>query len=333
MRRAAAVLLVAFASACGPSTPPPPPLPPPVPVHLEPACDLAPAAGLEWIASAKPRAIAEALDLIPALAMVLPEERLDAYAKSHGGIDLRQVQDLCVARYKSSTLAIARTPFDPGRVERAFGEKATGGVTRNLIAPNPPIVRLTGDAFGAPRTVTTFGREAVVLEEGKPAMIRAAEAFALGKLHRARPALKGAALERAVAELDADAPSHPFRIYAPGPFEGETAKGLGGLLAATTAIAASARPLVGAPQLRVRVVLMGAWGANADAAAGRLAAAAQLLADSAVGRLFGLDKPVAGPHVRGTEDALVLDATIDAMALARGIRDAVAAEVADILRR
>ena len=43
--------------ACGPKTPATPPGPPPVPLHLEPACDLAASAGLEWLVEAKPPAL------------------------------------------------------------------------------------------------------------------------------------------------------------------------------------------------------------------------------------------------------------------------------------
>src|SRR6185503_17390305 len=37
--------------------------PPPVPLHLEPACDIAPAAGLSWLVELEPRAIAMTADL------------------------------------------------------------------------------------------------------------------------------------------------------------------------------------------------------------------------------------------------------------------------------
>jgi hypothetical protein len=57
------------------------------------------------------------------------------------------------------------------------------------------------------------------------------------------------------------------------------------------------------------------------------------MAESTAGHLFGLDRPVTPPHVKSAPDALVLDVTLDALALARGIRDAVSSEVADILRR
>lgn len=328
------------ASGCGPKAPPPPPAPPPALLHLEPACDLVAAAGLEWLVDARPRAIAEIADLIPAIALVVPEARFAAFAAAHGGVDVRQVKDLCVAKYGGSVVSVARTQFDAARVERAFGDRVTRPGGRAVEVPNPPVVRLWGEVTGEPQQVVLFGGEALALEQGKPGPARIASAFAQGKLRRATPALHGAALARA-NELLGDAPA---RLFVPGPFEGETASGLGGLLRGTTAVGVSARFVGSAPSARagadaravhvaVRVVLTGAWGKDAQAAAERLKAAAHVVAESALGRLLGADKPLVEPVVRGSADALVLDATVDAMALARGLRDAAGAEIAEIMGR
>lgn len=327
MKRAS--LALACLLGCGPSKPPPPPPPPPVPLHLAPACDLAPAAGVSWVVEASPRAIAQSPDLIPAIALVVPEERLRAYAATHGGVDPRQIEDLCIARYRDASLTIARMPIDPARVATAFEERSTKTVTRTNVVPNPPVVRLAAEVHGEPEQLLVFGREAIALEQGKPGPIRAAEAFALGRLRRAAPALKGAALVRA-AQVLGDA---PVRVFAPGPFEGETAQGLGGLLRASTAIALSATPVSGAPRIAVRLVLTGAWGEDAPAAGERLAAAVHVVSESAAGKLFGIDRPLEGPRVRSAPEVLVLEATYDADALARGVHDAVDAEIGEIMRR
>jgi len=278
---------------------------------------------------AQPRTLAEVPDLIPAIGAVIPESRFRAYAESHGGVDLRQIGDLCVARYAGSTLSVAALPFDPARVEQAFESRATVSAGRAVDVPNPPVVRRWGEMSGEPQQLVLFGREAIALEQGKGARVRIAEAFAMGKLKRALPALKGAALAQA-AGLLGDA---PLRIFAPGPFEGESAKGLAGLLRASTAVAGSARFAGGPNRLEVRLVLTGAWGKDADAAAERFRAAAHVIAESPIGRLLGLDHPLADPRVRGTADALVLDATVDALALGRGVHDALDAEIGEIMRR
>jgi hypothetical protein len=315
--------------ACGPGRPAEPPGPPPVPLHLSPSCDLAPAAGLSWIVDARPRAIAEIPDLIPAIGLVVSEQRWQAFADAHGGVDVRQIQDLCVARYAEASLTIARAPFDPARVESGFAQRVTVPGGRAVDVPNPPVVRLWGEVTGERQQLVIFGRELLVLEQGKAGPARVAEAFAQGKLKRAAPALRGAALARASALLG----EAPLRVLAPGPFEGEAAQGLGGLLRATTAVAGSAR-FAGPPaRIEVKIVLMGAWGDDAPAAAERFAAAAHVIAESSMGRLFGVDRPVDGPRVRGTAEALELVATVDGLALARGLHDALDAEVSEILRR
>lgn len=323
------------ASACAHS-PPAPAKPPPTPLHLTPACDLAPAAGVEWIVSVAPRAIADTPDLIPAIARVVPEERFAAFAAAHGGVDLRRADDLCVARYrrgaadgKSATLSIVHGSFDPARLEKTFTERSTDNVERSIASQDPPVVKLGAALDGERRDLGLFGRELVVSSEGSPALFHAAEAFAFGKLKRAQPALRGAALARAAEVLG----QAPVRVFFPGPFEGETGKGLGGLLRASTAVAASAS-FGGAPsKLNVRIVLLGAWGNDGPSAAERLAAAIHVISESGLGLLFGLHRPIAGPTVKATDDALVMDATIDGMALARGLHDALDAEVTEIMGR
>lgn len=326
----AAAALASSLSACGPSTPQAAPAPPAAPLFLTPACGLAPSAGLTWLVDVKPRAIAEVPDLIPAIALVFPEERLSAFAASHGGVDLRQLHELCVARYKDARLSIARVPLDPERIAEAFEARATKTVTRTFLDANPRVVRLTSEVNAEPERVVIFGRESVALEQGAPGPLRAAEAFAFGKLKKAAPALKGAAL-RHVSEVLGEAP--PVRVFVPGPFEGELASGLGGLLRAATALGASARWAGSGSSLAVRLVLAGAWGPDASAAAERLGAAAHVFAESALGHLFGLHRPVTAPVVHVEPDALVLDAVIDGAELARGVHDAVDAEIADIMRR
>jgi hypothetical protein len=336
-RPAASALALAFVAAgiatwgaagCGPKPLPPPPAPPPVPLHLEPACDLVPSAGVEWVVDAKPRAVAEIPDLIPAIALVVPEARFATFAATHGGIDVRQITELCVAKYKEATLTVARAPFDPARVEKAFADRVTHPGGRTLDVANPPVVRVWGEVNGEAQQLVLFGRETVVLEQGRPGPARAAEAFALGKLRRASPALRAGSLSNAV-QLAGDA---PVRVFAPGPFEGDIAQGLGGLMRASTALAVTAR-FDGPPaRVALHVVLTGAWGKDAAAASERLAAAAHVVAESPFGRLLGLDHPVVAPRVRGTDDALFLDVTVDGLALARGLHDALDAEIGDIMR-
>ena len=102
---------------------------------------------------------------------------------------------------------------------------------------------------------------------------------------------------------------------------------------ASTAIAASAQ-FAGAPaRIALRIALTGAWGKDAPAAAARLAAAVHVVSESSLGRLLGLDHPAVAPHVSTMEDALVVEATVDGVALARGLHDALDAEIGEIMGR
>ena len=323
-----ALALASLLSGCGPKPIAAPPAPPPVPLHLDSACELAPSAAVEWVIDARPRAVAETPDLIPVVALVVPETRFATFAATHGGVDVRQITDLCIAKYKETLLTVARAPLDPARLERTFADRMTHPGGRSVDVVNPPVVRVWGEVNGEAQQLVVFARELVALEQGKAGPVRATEAFALGKLRRAQPVLRGGPLARAV-ELIGDA---PVRAFAPGPFEGETAQGLGGLMRASTAVAASAR-FAGAPaKIALRIVLTGAWGKDAAAAAERLAAAVHVVSESAFGRLLGLDHPLVSPQVRGTDDALVVDVTIDGVSLARGMHDALDAEIGDIMR-
>jgi hypothetical protein len=299
-----------------------------VPLHLESACELAPSAGAEWVVDARPRALAEIPDLIPVIGLLVPEARFATFAATHGGIDVRQITDLCIAKYKGSTLTVARSPLDPVRVEKEFADRVTHPGGRSVDVVNPPVLRVWGEVNGEPQQLVLFAREVVALEQGRAGPVRAAESFALGKLHRASPVLRGAALAAAV-RLVGDA---PLRAFAAGPFEGELGQGLGGLMRASTAVGVSAQ-FVGAPaKVAVRLVLTGAWGKDAPAAAERLAAAVHVVSESPFGRLLGLNRPVVGPQVRGEADALLVDVTLDGLAVARGLHDALDAEIGDIMQ-
>jgi hypothetical protein len=305
---------------------------------LTPVCDLAPSAGLEWIIEAKPRAIANETDLIPLIALVVAEARLKRFREAHGGIDLRRIDELCVAHYTSSTLTLARTPFDPNLVERTFSDRLTNLVGRHIEVPRPQVLRLSGDIGTSHTQLILFGDTALALEEtsqGVPPTshatpLRATVAFAMKKLRRATPALNAPSVARA-ARLLGDA---PIRAFAVGPFGEGKVRSLGGLARASTTFAVSARFAAKPTNIALRVVLLGAWGAeHAPEAASRLAAAAHVVAESSLGRLLGLDHPIVGPRVATSEDAIILDATLDGSALAHGLHDALDADIASMMSR
>jgi hypothetical protein len=327
-REALAFLGALGAAACGAHPPPGAAAPAPPSWRLDPVVDLVPAAGLSWLVTARARELLADARLAPAVAAVLPPERFDAFAASHGGLDLRRCDELAVAGFGDTALAIARTRFEPALVEAAF---AKGALAVESRAVEGGVVRFWGSVGAEREQVALLGGEGIAVERGRLGPLRAAIYFAEGKLKRARPALRADPLAAAAALLG-DA---PVRAFAPGPFAGEWAAGLGGLLGVTTALGLAVtvepRPAAGEVTLHGRVVLCGAWGDEAPAAAQRLGAAFQLLARDPLGRLLGLDHPFEEPHVSGQPDALRLDVLLDPFVLARGIHAATDAKIAEVM--
>ncbi len=348
MRGALASLLVAFVAfvaisplsplACGGSPRPRDVTPKAPPLHLAPVDELVPAAGLSFLVLARPREIAARAELIPAVSELVSEARLTAFA-NRNGVDVRTIDELAVARYAESTLFVARARFEPARVEAAFTahlHEVTGRAIDRTGDLEGQIVRTWGEATGGREQLVLLGNDAVALEQGKLGGVRVVELFAEGRLKKAAPALRTPLLARAAA-IVGDA---PLRWFAPGPFEGEDGRGLGGLLAATTAVAIAVR----FPQTRgatsngtatpadVTVALLGAWKDDAPAAADRLLAVAGTVGASSLGRLCGLDHPLGAVKARTQPDAIVLDLTVDALAVTRGLHAAIDAQVDEFMR-
>jgi hypothetical protein len=341
LSRRAALSLPLLALACSPRAPAEAPARPGPAPHLEPLSDLATFASMRWLIHLRMREIASRAELMPAIARVIPEDRFAGFAAGHGGVDVRQLHELVIGRYAGATLWLARGVFDAARVERAFRDRAE--IVEGRAVDRTPeqlaggIVRTWGRVREDRAQLAMFGREAIALElapssgEGAPpsaSPLRVAELFAEGRLKKAAPALRTEPLRRA-AELLGDAPA---RGFAPGPFEGDWAAGFGGLLAASTAAAIAVRPASrdGRPLLACTLALLGAWEQD-DGAATRLAAWLDTFGHEPLGRLLGVDKPVEAPRTRTLDDALVLEASFDAEIVARGLHDAVGANVREIM--
>ena len=320
---------------------------PPVdkPIDLPALVDLAPAAGLDSLVDAHPRELLAHPELLPLVFQVVPESQIQTFERRHGGVDPLKLDDLVVASYGGSTLALASGDFDRARLERAFADRTTRVTARSVDKPGGPlssIVRLEGDATDEHLAIALFGRRAVAVEThavpGRAGPLRASELFALHKLARARPALRTAPLDAAAAALG-DA---PVRIFFPGPFEGESASGLAGLLRAATAVAIAVRPHVETDRsdpndlhraaLDVTVDLLGAWNDDAAAAGQRFAAAIEAVARSDEGLLFGWNQPIRGPILRVTPTVLSIYAVLDAARMAAGARAATGAQIEEIMK-
>jgi hypothetical protein len=327
-RQVLAALFGAVGAACAGSQRPAPSAPAAGPaLGLEPLVDIVPAAGLVWLVEVRPREVQANRSLADVLAAVAPEATLDAFAVRHGGVDLRQADQVVVSGHGDATLGLARLRVDPGRVEAAFAARAREVEGR---AADRGVTRFWGTVGDEREQVAVFGAEGVGIEFGGLAPLQAAIYFAQGRLRRSLPALRAEPLA-GVATLLGPA---PVRGFAPGPFLGDWAAGLGGLLGAATAAAARLRATErsqGAPVIELRLVLAGAWGADAPAAADRLASSFRVLAEDPLGRLTGLDRPVEGPVATGQPGVLALDVALDPVTMSRGVRAAAGAPLAEIM--
>lgn len=323
-------LLLLLVAACGPA-PPPQPAPPAIDaeLHLASAESLVAAPGLEWLLVATPRALASDPALIPWVGAIASEERLDAYARATGGIDLRRAEGLAVAEYREARMTVAIVAHDAARAEAAFERRATIVEGRALDAHNPQVSRLWGTTSEGREQLVSLGGRALVLERGRFGPLRAAEAFALGRLKRARPALASAPLDEVAAPLG----PAPVRVFFPGPFAGEWANGLGGLLAAATAVGVAIEPRAEAARLsvRVRLVVTGGWGADHARAAAHLADEVTRLTTSPLAHLLGANRPIEGPEVSSDSTVLRAEARFDGRLLTQGLRDATSAEIDEIM--
>lgn len=312
------------------------------PIVLPPLVDLTPAAGLDMLVDAHPRALLAHAELLPLLDRVVPDAQMRTFALRHGDVDPRQLEDLVVATYGPTTLVLAQGDFDPARLERAFGERTTRMTARAIDQRGGPlstILRLEATSPSDALAVILFGRRVVGVEThaiaGRAGPLRVSELFATGRLQRAKPSLQAPPLDVAAKALG-DA---PIRIFFPGPFEGESAKGLAGLLQAATAAAIAIRPAdprsFGSERspLDVTVQLFGAWGDDAENAGQRFAAAIGSIARSDLGRLCGLHEPIRGPDLKVTPTILTVSARIDGQKLARGARASTGGQIDEIMAK
>ena len=332
-RACAAVLGALGAASCGGANGKAPPGVIETALVTTPLTAIAPAASLAWLLDVEPRALLGDATLAPAVAELVNDDTFAAVARLYG-VDLRAADEVTVADYPATELLLVRSFLDPAKLEAAFTARMLDvegrAIDREGSATNR-IVRTWGTkADGARAQLAIFGRQAAGLEVGRFGPLRASEAFAEGKLHRAAPALAAPPLAAAAAAAAAGASAGvgagagaPVRFFVPGPFDAERGKGLNGMLAAASAVALTLTPRTAPgkpPVLELRLVLTGSWDRTPDA---RRPAEAELLVQferfvtSAPGKLIGVDATLEPPSATWTPETLVLTARYDAQSLAR----------------
>lgn len=305
------------------------------PIELPPLVDLAPAAGLDMLLDAHPRDVLGHAELLPLLAMVVPDVEFRAFAAKHGGVDPRALEDLVVATYGESTLVLGLGDFDGPSLERAFSDRTTRVTLRAIDRRGGPlssIVRVEGAPEADHLALVMFGRRAIGLEThavtGRAGPLRVSELFAMNRLARAKPALRAPPLDVAMRAMG----NAPVRVFFPGPFEGETGNGLAGLLRAATAVAIAVRVGDTSATFDVTVSLFGAWNEDAPKAGQRFAAAVENMTRSDLGRLCGWHEPIQGPDLTTSPTILTVSARIDAVKLAQGARAATRGQIEEIMK-
>jgi hypothetical protein len=258
------------------------------------------------------------------MALLASDQRAAAFSRRYGVGDLRSASEIVVAGFDSVTLGLASADVELARVEAAFLARADSEEGRAI---ENEVTRFWGTVGGTREQVAVMGHGAVGFERGRLGPMRAVIGFAAGKLRRARPALAAEPLAAAAARIG----QAPLRAFAPGPFDEEWSRGFGGLLRATTAVAAAVRPVERTGGVALTVALTGAWGSDAASAAARFGSAFRVLADDPFGRLAGMDRPLDGPRTAADAAALTLDVVWDAGNLARGIKDVTDASVGEIM--
>lgn len=324
-----------------------PPLPP---LATAPLAGLVASAGLRWVLLAAPRELYGVAWIPPLVDLAVSGARFDRFAQGTG-IDLRTLPEAVVASSAPAgspasgaasgaavsgaaaasedvVFYLARHTGDASLIERALRARFTSSEKRAVDRPD--LVRVSGKIGTETHAAVFLGRDVAGFQEGGsvgrgPA--RVAALFAEGKLKQALPALGAEPLRSLAARLGAA----PLAAFAPGPFDGDVAKGLRGLLGAATGVGAVLRPSVRQGFL-VTVAVAGDFTTSGEPAKKELLAAWTELAASGLGHMLGLDAPVTAPVTVAAPDAVMLSVELSGRALAEGLAKATASRVEDIFR-
>lgn len=335
LRGALLALVVPWASGCGPEPPPAAPAPRPLPpLRTAPLADLVAAAGIRWVLLAAPRDLLGVPWIPPLVDLAVSGARFERFARATG-IELRAIPEAVVAatapadeKADDVIFYLARHTGDPALIERSFRARLSSAEKRSVDRPD--LVRVSGKVGLAPHAAVLIGKDVAGFQEGgsmSRGPARVAALFAENKLKSAHPVLAVEPLRSLAARLG----PAPLTALAPGPFEGEVARGLRGLLGAATAVGAVLRP--GAREsFAVTLAVAGDFSTSAAPAAGELQLAWNELASSRLGHLLALDAPLTPAAVAAAPDAVTLSVEISGRGLAEGLAKATATRVEDIFR-
>jgi hypothetical protein len=286
--------------------------------------DLVPAAGLRFLVEGAPRRIWDNPRLRGALGELLPDAKLDGFAV-RTGVDLRKLENAVVAGFDMGTLYLGQCSESCGpRARDRFIERLAGREVVTQTDTEPVAASVKGTLDGEPVAFIDMGRVVGVASRDLT-LARVPLAFALGKLKKTPPALRGAALST-LPDLGRE---RLVTFYAPGPFEGEWTQGLHGMLSAALALALYVEP-VDDEYLRVTLVMSGDFSEGGQAALDELTRVFGEIAASSTGKLFAFER---ARSLRGSFNPqyLTLSTELPLSPLVSGLRAAVIADVWEIL--
>ncbi len=294
---------------------------------------LSPLAGLQWLVVARPREIASTSWLEASIAMLLDKGRLDQAAVSMG-FDLRTVPEAIWAGYRAdnnglddTSLQLVRHSSDSLKIEQLFRDRLSSDVSRSI--DDPRVVRVGGRIGRTVHAMATIGVDIVCLQQAGSVdrgPCRVASLLALGKLKRTRSVFEDEAMHSLARRFG----PAPLQLFAPGPFEGDLARGVHGLLGAATGIGMSFRPSVHESVL-VEIVVTGDFTESGAEGSQRLMASWEDLAARPLGRLLGLDAPVAHAMPMRMAEMVGILVDLDAHKLAKGLADATRNQIREIM--
>ena len=294
---------------------------------------LVPLPGLHWLVVARPKEIAAIAWLQPSIAMLLDNERLDRSAVSTG-FDLRKLSEAVWAAYRTeddaedASLQLVRHTGDSLAIERLFHDRLSSDITRSV--DDPRVIRVSGRIGKTVHAFAATGKDVVCFQQDGSldrGPCRVSALLALGKLKRIKPVFADEALRILGKRFEAA----PLRIFAPGPFEGDLARGVRGLLAASTAVGAAFRP---SPRegLLLEIAMTGDFSTSGLEASRKLAASWDDLAARPLGHLLGLDAPLAPAVPTYTREVVALNVELDPRKLAKGLADATSNQIREIMQ-
>ena len=285
--------------------------------------ELIPAAGLRWLLLARPHALLENEAFCGECSRLLPEARLRAFA-ARTGIELRKAVFGLIAGYDLATVyaVVATEPVAPAAIAAFRDHLRDGG---RPARPHPRLQSVTGMAGEKPEALMTVGERVALVTVGDLTFARVIEAFALGRLERSPPALRGAALSKLPAF--AEHATALAVLYVPGPFVGEWSHAVHGLLGSSDALSVTLAP-AGAGAARFHVHLAGAFPPDASE---RLKTSWSELAESTTGRVLALDRPLAPPQIRVLPNRLELEILLETAPIAEGLHAVLSGEAWEIL--